>query len=89
MERRLIMQHELVKDPTDWAQVSSTRARDIFYFGNIDLGCELDVSLYCLSEEAGFALIHSTMHTTADGAPMATVFTKKKLLESAIGRPGL
>jgi probable biosynthetic protein (TIGR04098 family) len=81
MERRLIMQHELVKDPTDWAQASSTLARDIYYLGNLDLGRELDISLNCVSEEAGFALIHSTMRATADGAPMAIVFTKKKILE--------
>ena len=79
MERRLIMDHVLVPGAGDWAMAGSTVARDIFYFGNLDLGCDLDVEINSLTQDDGHALIHSSMRSTAKGAPMAEVFTCKKL----------
>ena len=62
LERRLVQRHWLVEDlGRDWALVSSTVARDIFYYRNLDIGESVVVRLEHFQRLENRAVLHSTL----------------------------
>ncbi len=80
IERRLIGNH-LLADPTrDWATQSSTIARDVFYYRNLDLGKSLIATLKRFDRAGENVILHTLLTNEVDGAPLAELITAKRLL---------
>lgn len=78
MERRAIRQDF----GSDWSLVSGTIKRDIFYFGNLDLGDAIEVQISkadLLGGEPDLAGFDTTMREDATKRLLARVFTLKAL----------
>ena len=75
-ERKLVMQDALVEG-REWARCTSTVARDIFYYRNLNLGEELVVTLRHFTREGDRYLLHSELASKTDRAKLADVFTVK------------
>ena len=80
LERRIVAERGLANGDRDWALVTSTVGRDIFYYRNLDLGCKLTVHLKRFDRRGHEILIHSRLAAAQGGAILADIVTVKRLL---------
>jgi probable biosynthetic protein (TIGR04098 family) len=80
IERRLIGNHHLADPTRDWAAQSSTIARDVFYYRNLDLGKSLIATLKRFDRVGENVVLHTLLTNEVDGAPLAEIITAKRLL---------
>jgi probable biosynthetic protein (TIGR04098 family) len=80
IERRLIGKHQLADITRDWAAQSSTIARDVFYYRNLDLGKSLMATLKRFDHVGENVILHTLLTNEVDGAPLAEIITAKRLL---------
>ncbi len=80
IERRLIGKHHLADPARDWAAQSSTIARDVFYYRNLDLGKNLVATLKRFDRVGENVILHTLLTSEVDGARLAEVITAKRLL---------
>jgi probable biosynthetic protein (TIGR04098 family) len=83
IERRLIGKHHLADTALDWAAQSSTVARDVFYYRNLDLGKNLIATLKRFDRVGENAILHTLLTNEVDGAPLAEIITAKRLLDGS------
>ena len=83
IERRLVAKHQLADPSRDWAVQSSTIARDVFYYRNLDLGKSLVATLKRFDRAGENVILHTLLANEVDGAPLADIITAKRLLSSA------
>ena len=77
LERTIIQRNSLVDLAADWSLATSTTARDVFYYRNLDIGMALVARLNRLVRDHDDFLLHTTLLSEADGAPIADVLTLK------------
>lgn len=77
MERTIIQGNSLVELTQDWSLATSTKARDVFYYRNLDLGVSVVARLNRFEAVEGEYVIHTTLLSEADGLPLADVLTLK------------
>jgi probable biosynthetic protein (TIGR04098 family) len=80
LERQLIIRHELMEGTGDWAVRTSTVARDVFYFRNLNLGQRLTATLRRFDRVGENIILHTSLTAETDGAPLADIFTAKRLI---------
>ena len=80
LERQLITRHELMEGAGDWAVRTSTVARDVFYYRNLNLGQRLTARLRRFDRVGTNIILHTTLTAESDGAPLADIFTAKRVL---------
>jgi probable biosynthetic protein (TIGR04098 family) len=80
LERQLIMRHELVEGAGDWAVRTSTVARDVFYYRNLNLGQRLTATLRRFDHVGENIILHTALTAESDGAALADIFTAKRVL---------
>jgi probable biosynthetic protein (TIGR04098 family) len=80
LERQLIMKHELMEGTGDWAVRTSTVARDVFYFRNLNLGQRLTATLKRFDRVGENIILHTSLTAENDGAALADIFTAKRVL---------
>lgn len=81
LERQLIRKHQLASPGRDWAIESSTIARDVFYYRNLDLGKSLVATLKRFDRAGNDVILHTLLTDETDGAALAEIITAKRLLE--------
>ncbi len=79
LERQLVKREGLVADELDWSRLTSTVARDVFYYRNLDLGQGLTAKLKRFDRVGGNFVLHTLLESEA-GAPLADVITAKKIM---------
>jgi len=80
IERKLIGEHKLADPTRDWAAQSSTIARDVFYYRNLDLGKRLVATLKRFDRAGENVILHTLLANEVDGKPLAEIITAKRLL---------
>ena len=80
LERQLIIRHELMEGAGDWARRTSTVARDVFYYRNLNLGQRLTVTLRRFDRVGENIILHTSLAAQSDGAALADIFTAKRIL---------
>jgi probable biosynthetic protein (TIGR04098 family) len=80
LERQLIGRHHLAETTCDWAAQSSTIARDVFYYRNLDLGKNLIAALKRFDRVGENVILHTLLTNEVDGAALADIFTAKRVL---------
>jgi len=83
IERRLISKHHLADTARDWAAQSSTIARDVFYYRNLDLGKTLIATLKRFDRVGENVILDTLLTDEVDGAPLAEIITAKRLLDGS------
>jgi probable biosynthetic protein (TIGR04098 family) len=83
IERRLIGKHHLADTARDWAVQSSTIARDVFYYRNLDLGKTLIATLKRFDRVGENVILDTLLTDEVDGAPLAEIITAKRLLDGS------
>jgi probable biosynthetic protein (TIGR04098 family) len=81
IERRLIEKHHLADTARDWAAQSSTIARDVFYYRNLDLGKNLIATLKRFDRVGENVILHTLLTNEVDGERLAEIITAKRLLD--------
>lgn len=79
LERRLILGHGLAGDGPDWALRTSTVARDVFYYRNLNLGDELAATLHRFDRSGENIVLHTSLAAAGTGARLADIFTMKRI----------
>ena len=59
---------------------SSTVARDVFYYRNLDLGQRLTATLRRFDRVGENIILHTALTAESDGASLAEIFTAKRVL---------
>lgn len=80
LERQLIIRHELMEGAGDWAVQTSTVARDVFYYRNLNLGERLTATLRRFDRAGENIILHTALTAESDGAALADIFTAKRVL---------
>jgi probable biosynthetic protein (TIGR04098 family) len=82
IERLLLMQGSGRSRDDDWALRSGTSARDVFYFGNLDLGQDIDGELKSavLAADESEAELNTVLREASEGRRIAELFTSKTIL---------
>lgn len=80
LERQLIIRHELMEGAGDWAVRTSTVARDVFYYRNLNLGQRLTATLRRFDRVGENIILHTTLTAERDGAALADIFTAKRVV---------
>ena len=83
IERRLIGKHHLADTARDWAVQTSTIARDVFYYRNLDLGNTLIATLKRFDRVGENVILDTLLTNEADGTPLAEIITAKRLLNGS------
>jgi probable biosynthetic protein (TIGR04098 family) len=83
VERRLIGKHSLADPTRDWAAQSSTIARDVFYYRNLDLGKSLIATLKRFDRVGEDFVLHTLLTNEENGAPLAEIITAKRYLDQS------
>ena len=79
LERQLVLRHELMEGVGDWAVRTSTVARDVFYYRNLNLGQRLTATLKRFDRVGENIILHTTLTAESDGAALADIFTAKRV----------
>lgn len=84
VERLLVNEHELGLGDRDWAFAAGTVARDIFYFGNLDVGEDIcgTMKSFALDNDSThgrIVKIHTSLANAGSGAVLAEIYTIKSL----------
>ena len=80
LERQLINRHELMEGAGDWAVRTSTVARDVFYYRNLNLGQRLTATLRRFDRVGENIILHTALAAESGGAALADIFTAKRVL---------
>jgi probable biosynthetic protein (TIGR04098 family) len=80
LERQLVIRHELMEGSGDWAVRTSTVARDVFYYRNLNLGQRLTARLRRFDRVGENIILHTALTGESDGAALADIFTAKRVL---------
>ena len=80
LERQLIVRHELAETTRDWTVQSSTVARDVFYYRNLDLGKKLVATLKRFDRVGENVILHTLLTDEHDGMHLADIITAKRLV---------
>lgn len=85
LERRIVGKNIDVLGGGDWALGTSTAARDIFYFGNLDLGKDMEAQVHSLEvldrKELGRSVrLHTTLVEADTKRRLAEIFTVKDII---------
>lgn len=80
LERQLIIRHKLMEETGDWAVRTSTVARDVFYYRNLNLGQRLTATLRRFDRVGEDIILHTALTAESDGAALADIFTAKRVL---------
>jgi probable biosynthetic protein (TIGR04098 family) len=80
LERQLVHKNELMEGPGDWAGRSSTIARDVFYYRNLNLGEKLTAKIKRFDRVGDNIIIHTMLTAESDGAALADIFTAKHVI---------
>jgi probable biosynthetic protein (TIGR04098 family) len=80
LERQLIRKHRLAATNSDWALQTSTIARDVFYYRNLNIGEELTASLRRFDRVGENVILHTLLMAKDDRAALADVITAKRIL---------
>jgi probable biosynthetic protein (TIGR04098 family) len=80
LERQLIIRHELMEGAGDWAVQTSTVARDVFYYRNLNLGQRLTATLRRFDRVDENIILHTALTAESDGAALADIFTVKRVV---------
>ena len=80
LERQLVIRHELMEGAGDWAVRTSTVARDVFYYRNLDLGQRLTARLRRFDRVGENIIMHTALTAESDGAALADIFTAKRVV---------
>lgn len=83
IERRLIGKHRLADTARDWAEQSSTIARDVFYYRNLDLGKNLIATLKRFDRVGENVILHTVLTDEVNGVRLAEIITAKRLLNGS------
>lgn len=78
LERRMIMAASPSDSATDWAISTSTISRDVFYYGNLDIGASLRARLKTYLPLSDKAVTHTSLLRASDDLPIADVFTSRR-----------
>jgi len=85
LERRLIMSGGLAETKDDWAISAGTVAREVYYFGNLEIGDSVIGSLLAFeiiyTGNGATALSHMALRSAGTGKRLAEVYTAKALEE--------
>ncbi len=81
LERQLVTRHGLNASGRDWALHTSTVARDVFYFRNLNLGGKLTATLKRFDRVGANIVTHTLLADARDGAAIADIFTAKRVLD--------
>ena len=81
LERQLVTRHELMGGAGDWAVRTSTIARDVFYYRNLNLGQPLKATLRRFDRVGENIILHTALTADSDGAALADIFTAKRVLD--------
>ena len=79
-ERKMIMENRLFEGGRDWALITSTVGRDLFYHRNLNLGDGVLVRIKSMKREGEDFVIHTALSSERQGESLADVFTVKRLL---------
>lgn len=83
LERRIVHREKLSPVDGDWAAVAGTVEREVYYFGNLDLGRSIAGTLVSFrADTSGVsvrAFTHMTLHEAETGRRLAEIFTAKDL----------
>jgi probable biosynthetic protein (TIGR04098 family) len=79
LERQLINRNRLMEGG-DWAVRTSTVARDVFYYRNLNLGHRLTARLRRFDRAGENIILHTALTAESDGAALADIFTAKRVL---------
>lgn len=80
LERQIITRHELMEGPGDWAVRTSTVARDVFYYRNLNLGQRLTATLRRFDRAGENIILHTALTAEGDNSALADIFTAKRVL---------
>ena len=80
LERQLVIRHELMEGAGDWVVRTSTVARDVFYYRNLNLGQRLTARLRRFDRVGENIILHTTLTAESDNAALADIFTAKRVL---------
>ncbi len=80
LERQLINRHGLTKRTPDWALLTSTVGRDIYYHRNLNLGEKLIARLKRFDRVGDHFMIHTELAAMKDGASLADIMTAKRVV---------
>jgi probable biosynthetic protein (TIGR04098 family) len=81
LERQLVIRHELMDGAGDWAVRTSTIARDVFYYRNLNLGQRLTATLRRFDRVGENIILHTALTAEGDNAALADIFTAKRVLD--------
>lgn len=79
LERQLIARHQLAETTRDWTLQSSTVARDVFYYRNLDLGKKLVATLKRFDRVGENVILHTLLTDEIEGTPLADIITAKRI----------
>jgi len=80
LERQLVIRHELLDGKDDWAVRTSTVARDVFYYRNLNLGQRLTATIKRFDRVGENIILHTALSAKSDGAALADIFTTKRVM---------
>lgn len=73
-------------DPYDWCLNYSTINRDVYYFGNCNLGDRIIYRLHSMDREGDVVKLTSSLHRESDNVPIAYLSTSKAKLPEGTPR---
>lgn len=79
LERQLIARHQLAGTERDWTTQTSTIARDVFYYRNLDLGKKLVAELKRFDRVGENVILHTQLTDEVNGKPLADIITAKRM----------
>jgi probable biosynthetic protein (TIGR04098 family) len=80
LERQLINGSELMAGTSDWAVRTSTVARDVFYYRNLNLGEKLTAKIKRFERVGENIILHTVLAAENDGTTLADIFTAKQII---------
>jgi probable biosynthetic protein (TIGR04098 family) len=83
VERTVVRRDGLARPGMDWALASSTVARDVFYYRNIEMGDALRGTVRAFTLAGDTVSTWTRLSAAEDDAPVADVFTVKRVVDAA------
>lgn len=80
LERQIVRSASLVEPGPDWALATSTVARDVYYYGNLDLGASLRATLNRFDRDGESVVLHTTLSRVGDRHRIADLFTERQIV---------
>ncbi|HTP29609.1 MAG TPA: Pnap_2097 family protein [Anaeromyxobacteraceae bacterium] len=86
IERAVVRREGLAPTGLDWALASSTVARDVFYYRNLEIGDALRGTVRSFERAGDTAFTWIRLSAADDDMAVADVFTVKRLVDGPIGK---